>query len=196
LNRVSPIFSQLVHLVPRSLFAELVDRLLAERHARGFSSWAQCTAMIFCQLADAQSLREVVQGLAAAQGNLRHLCLTEAPSRSTLSYANQHRAAGLFEELFVRLPEFLRHQLPGRLFDFKHKLASIDSTLTTVCARSFPWAKYRRSKGSIKVHLLLDHVGHMPTYAVMSEGNKSDFDTEHNREFVFLTNQLQLPRKR
>ena len=174
MNRVSSIFSQIVHLVPRSSFASLVAKHQAERHSRGFSSWAQFIAMLFCQLGDAQSLREIVQGLAAAEGKLRHLGLDDAPKRSTLAYANQHRPAEMFQDLFHRLSHELRGQLPGHRFAFKHKLASLDSTLITLCARSFPWAQYQRTKGAVKLHLLLDHAGHMPAYAVISEGKTSD----------------------
>jgi hypothetical protein len=153
LNRVSSIFSQIVHLVPRSSFASLVSKHQAERHSRGFSSWAQFIAMLFCQLGDAQSLREIVQGLAAAEGKLRHLGLEDAPKRATLAYANQHRPAEMFQELFHRLSGELRGMLPGHRFEFKHKLASLDSTLITLCARSFPWARYQRTKGAVKLHL-------------------------------------------
>jgi hypothetical protein len=145
LNRVASILSQ---LVPRSLFSELVDKHQAERHARGFSCWAQCIAMFFWRLADARSLREIVQGLADADGKLRHLGLTEATSRSTLAVASQQRPAALFGERFARRSEILRHQFPGHRFDFKHKSASIDSTLITLCVRGLPWSKHQHSKGA------------------------------------------------
>ena len=184
MNRVSSIFSQIVHLVPRSCFASLVAKHKAERHSRGFSSWAQFIAILFCQLGDAQSLREIVQGLAAAEGKLHHLGLDDAPTRSTLTYANQHGPAALYQELFHRLSEELRGQLPGHRFAFKHKLASLDSTLITLCARSFPWAHYQRTKGAVNLHLLLDHAGHMPAYAVITEGNTSDIAVARQLDFT------------
>lgn len=184
MNRVSSIFSQIVQLVPRPLFAELVGKHQAERHARGFSSWAQFIAMLFCQLGDAQSLREIVQGLAAAEGKLRHLGLDGAPSRATLAYANQHRPAAMYQDLFHTLSVQLRAQLPGHRFAFKHKLASLDSTLITLCARSFPWAHYQRTKGAVKLHLLLDHSGHMPAYAVLSRGKISDIAMARKLDFA------------
>lgn len=190
MNRVSSIFSQIVHMVPRSLFSSLVTKHQTERHARGFSSWAQCIAMLFCQLGDAQSLREIVQGLAAAEGKLRHLGLDDAPKRATLAYANQHRPAAMFQELFHQLSGQLRDRLPGHRFAFKHKLASLDSTLITLCARSFPWAHYQRTKGAVKLHLLLDHAGHMPAYAVITEGKTSDIAVA--RQFRFPAGTLLL----
>ena len=184
MNRVSSIFSQLVHLVPRPLFADLVAKHKAERHSRGFSSWSQFIAMLFCQLGDAQSLREIVQGLAAAEGRLRHLDLDDAPRRSTLAYANRHRPAEMYQDLFHQLSAQLRGQLPGHRFEFNNKLASFDSSLITLCARSFPWAHYQRAKGGVKVHLMLDHSGHMPAYAVISEGKKSDIDVARQMHFA------------
>lgn len=184
MSRVSSIFSQIVQLLPRSLFEQYVNKHQAERHARGFSSWSQCIAMLFCQLGDAQCLREITQGLAASEGKLRHLGLTEAPARSTLSYANRHRPAALYQDLFDELSSRLRQQMHGHRFDFKHKLASFDSTLISLCARSFPWAHYRTAKGAVKLHLLLDHGGHMPAYAVITEGRVSDIQVARTQRFA------------
>ena len=88
MNRVSSIFSQILQLVPRLAFEAKVQEQNAERHARGFSSWTQMIAMLFCQLGHAQSLREITGGLAACEGKLRHLGVKEPPRRSTLAYAN------------------------------------------------------------------------------------------------------------
>src|SRR5580704_4260980 len=84
LNRVCSIFAQLLQFLPRMEFEAAVAEHQAERHARGFSSWTQFVAMLFCQLGHAQSLREITQGLAASEGRLRHLGVKTAPSRSTL----------------------------------------------------------------------------------------------------------------
>jgi hypothetical protein len=91
MNRVCSIFSQILKLIPRQEFEVAVKKHKAERHARGFSSWTQLIAMMFCQLGHAQSLREITGGLAACEGKLRHLGVAEPPKRSTLSYANEHR---------------------------------------------------------------------------------------------------------
>jgi hypothetical protein len=90
-------------LIARLEFEAAVRKHQAERHARGFSSWTQMIAMLFCQLGHAQSLREITGGLAACEGKLRHLGVTDPPSRSTLSYANKHRPWQLFETVFYVL---------------------------------------------------------------------------------------------
>jgi Domain of unknown function (DUF4372) len=82
-TRVRSIFSQILQLIPRLESESAVRQHHAERHARGFSSWGQFIAMLFCQLGHAKSLREICGGLAASEGKLRHLGLPTAPSRST-----------------------------------------------------------------------------------------------------------------
>ena len=103
MNRVCSIFSQILQLFPRLEFEEAVRQHKAERHARGFSSWGQFIAMLFCQLGHTQSLREICGGLAASEGKLRHLGLPEAPARSTLAYANEHRPWQLYQTVFHQL---------------------------------------------------------------------------------------------
>jgi hypothetical protein len=96
MTRVSSIFSQMLQLFFRHEFERVVAEHRAERHARGFTCWGQFVAMLFCHLGRAQSLREICGGLAASEGKLRHLGLPEAPSRSTLAYANQHQPWQLY----------------------------------------------------------------------------------------------------
>jgi hypothetical protein len=93
--RVSSLFSQLLHHFPRAQFASLVKKHGAERNAKGFTCWNQFVAMMFCQLAHADSLREICNGLKCCLGKLAHLGVEKAPNKSTLSYANQHRPAAL-----------------------------------------------------------------------------------------------------
>src|ERR1700738_5266202 len=103
MNRVCSIFSQILKLVPRQEFEIAVKDHEAERHARGFSSWAQMIAMMFCQLGHAQSLREITGGLAACEGKLKHLGIDGAPARSTLAYANENRPWQLYQDVFQNL---------------------------------------------------------------------------------------------
>jgi hypothetical protein len=117
--------------------------------------------MLFCQLGRADSLREICNGLGCCLGRLVHVGITRAPCRSTLSYANEHRPAALFEDLFyTALARFREQQGLGtrqHKFRFKNKLLSLDSTTISLCLTLFPWAKFRRAKGGVKAHVLLDH---------------------------------------
>lgn len=146
----------------------------AERHARGFTCWGQFVAMLFCHLGQARSLREICQGLAASEGKLKHLGIPQAPQRSTLAYANAHRPWQLYERVFHELLSRC-HQAAGRKkFRFKNKLVSLDSTSIDLCAELFDWARYKRTKGAVKLHLVLDHEGYLPCFAVLTDGKSHD----------------------
>jgi len=169
------LFSQLIAVFDRKHFYRLVMKHNAQRHSKGFSSWDQFVSMLFCQLAQAKSLREICGGLACCVGKLRHLGMTVAPKKSTLSYANAHRPWELFRDLFYQTLETCRGAAPGKhKFTFKNKLLSLDSTTISLCLSLFPWATFRRTKGAVKLHLLLDHDGYLPTYAYISNGKKHD----------------------
>lgn len=175
MKRVCSIFSQMLQLISRDRFEAAVREHHAERHARGFSSWGQLVAMLFCQLAQAKSLREITEGLQASEGKLRHLGLPEAPSRSTLAYANSHRPWALFEAVFHQLLAECQKRLgvakAGGKLGLPGKLVSLDATVIDLCATVFDWAKFRTTKGAVKLHLLLDHDGYLPCYAVVTAGN-------------------------
>ena len=191
MTRVSSIFSQILQLIPRLEFESAVRRHEAERHARGFSCWGQFIAMLFCQLGHAKSLREICGGLAASEGKLRHLGLPTAPARSTLAYANEHRPWQLqqtiFEQLLTKCQTLAASQ-PGtrkkRKFRFKNPLLSLDATVIDLCATMFDWAKFRLTKGAVKLHLLLDHDGYLPSFAVITEGKKHEVRVARQMQFA------------
>lgn len=160
----------MLQLFSRAEFERVVIEHRAERHARGFTCWGQFVAMLFCHLGRAQSLREICGGLAASEGKLRHLGLPDAPKRSTLAYANEHRPWQVYRSVFYQLLGRCREVAGSHGFRFKNKLLSLDATLIELCATVFDWAQYRRSKGAVKLHLLLDHQGLLPSYAVITEG--------------------------
>ncbi len=173
--RCASLFSQLVALFSRGEFLHLVREHQAERYSKGFSSWDHLVAMLFCQVAQAKSLREICGGLACTTGKLKHLGMEEAPNKSTLSYANAHRPWEMFRDLFYATLKLCQAQAPKKgKFRFKNKLLSLDSTTIALCLALFPWAKFRRTKGAVKLHLLLDHEGYLPTYAYISEGKRHD----------------------
>lgn len=177
--KVASLFSQLLSTVPRSTFASLVKEHGAEKHAKGFTCWTQLVAMLFSQLARAESLREICNGLGCCVGKLVHLGVLRSPNKSTLSYANEHRPAALFEDLFWTLAQRFRSQEGGvgvrkAKFRFKNKLLSLDSTVVTLCLQLFPWAKFRRAKGGVKLHVGLDHDDYMPAFLLITEAKLHD----------------------
>jgi uncharacterized protein DUF4372 len=128
MTNTASLFTQILSLFQRSIFARHVRELKAEYHARGFSCWSQLVAMLFCQLAQARSLREISDGLKSCEGRLKHLGLAVEPKRSTLSYANAHRPWELFERLFYDLLAQCQAISPKKKFRFKNRLLTLDST--------------------------------------------------------------------
>jgi len=171
MNRFSSIFGQILHLFPRREFFEAVEATRADRGAKGFDCWDQFVAMLFCQLGQAHSLREICGGLASCFGKARHLGIQTAPKRSTLAYANEHRPWQLYEKLFYQiLGRCQQLEFGKRAFRFKNRLFSLDASLIPLCVSLFDWARYRRTKGAVKLHLLLDHEGYLPVFACITTG--------------------------
>lgn len=174
--RDSSLFSQLLRLFPRHEFQQAVRRHGAEHAAKGFGCWDQFVAMMFCQLAQAKSLREICGGLKSCLGKVVHLGLQQAPKRSTLAYANSRRPWRLYRDIFYGLLDRCRQEAPRHRFRFHNKLFSLDATVIDLSLSLFDWASYTRIKGAVKLHLLLDHDGHLLTYAHITEGNVPDLE--------------------
>jgi hypothetical protein len=187
MNKVCSIFSQVLKLFSRGDFEKAVKKHQAERHARGFTSWGQFMAMLFCQLGHAHSLREICGGLACCEGQLKHLGVPVAPKKSTLAYANQHRPWELyqtvFEQTLFKCQELVESQGGRKKFRFKNKLLSLDGSIIDLSVSMFDWAKYKRTKGAIKLHLLLDHDGYLPSFAVVTEGKTGEIKVARTLRF-------------
>ena len=171
-------------MFPRVEFHHMVKKHDAERNAKGFTCWGQFVSMLFCQLGRAQSLREIINGLRSCEGKLKHLGIS-APKRTTLAYANEHRRWELYRDVFFNLFDRCKVEVTGRKrkFRFKNKLVSLDSSVIELCLSLYDWAKFRRRKGAVKLHLLLDHDGYLPSFAVITEGKVSDVKVAHTLQF-------------
>ncbi len=115
--------------------------------------------------------------------------MSEAPGHSTLAYANAHRPWEIYQDLFQFLLPYLQGQLglagkSARQFSLPGKLLSLDSTVIDLCARVFDWAKYKTTKGAVKIHLLLDHDGCLPQFAVISDGKTGDIDVARSLQLA------------
>jgi diacylglycerol kinase len=176
MEQVSSIFKQILKFFPRTIFDAAVNKHEGEKHAKGMTCWSQFIALMFCHLGGARSLREIIGGLAASEGKLKHLGVERAPTRSTLAYANQRRPWQLYETVFKELVQVCQCEAreKQRKFRFQHPLLSLDSTVIPVCASMFDWAKYVKTKGAIKVHTVLDNRSVLPQYAVITEGKTAD----------------------
>mgnify|MGYP000891540820 CR=1 FL=1 len=106
-------------------------------------------ALLFCQLAQCKSLREITDGMRVTCGKLNHLGLRESPARSTLSYANAHRPWELFQDVLFELLETCRAQTPGKkpAFRFKNKLLSLDATVIDLVPDAVPLGELPSDQG-------------------------------------------------
>lgn len=179
------IFGQILQLFSRIDFNRAVRKYGAEAKTKGFSSWDQFVAMLFCQLGKANSLREICGGLASSAGKLNHLGVKEAPAKSTLAYANQNRPWELFQSVFYTLLDKCM-DLAGsskRKFKFKNPLYSMDASIIDLCLSMFDWAKFRTTKGAVKLHMVLDHDGYLPVFLNVTEGNVHEINVARMLEF-------------
>jgi Transposase DDE domain/Domain of unknown function (DUF4372) len=184
-NKFNSIFGQILQIFDKREFLQAVRDTRAERAAKGFTCWDQFVAMLFCQLGQAHSLREICGGLATCLGKLKHLGIGDAPKRSTLSYANEHRPWQLYQKMFFHLLDKCQSvaRLQKRKFRFKNKLFSLDATVIELCLSLFDWATFRQTKGAVKLHLLLDHDGYLPVFATVTEGDVHEINIARDLTF-------------
>ncbi|WP_158728730.1 DUF4372 domain-containing protein, partial [Flavobacterium sp. I-STPA6A] len=160
------LFSQIISKLDRSKFSKIVARKETDKHNKGFSSWNHLISMLFCQFAKSQSVRDISNGLRSATGNLNHLGINKAPSKSSISYQNKNRSHELFKEYYFELLQSLgQHPRFKQVkFRIKSKIFLLDSTTISLCLSLFDWAKYKRAKGAVKMHTLLGFDGNLPAY--------------------------------
>ena len=187
MQRFSSIFSQLLQLFPRLEFEQAVQKHRSDYAAKGFASWRQFVAMLFCQFGRAHGLLEICGGLASCERKLKHLGITDSPKRSTLAYANANRPWTLYQTVFGQLLSKCQRAIAGRgikkKFRFKNKLVSLDLSVIDLSLPLFDWAQFRRPKGAVKRDLLLDHDGYLPSFALITNGKISDIKTARRLQF-------------
>lgn len=149
----------------------------SDKHSKGIGTWTHLVAMLFMQLADATSLRDITNGLRSATGNLNHLGVQRAPCKSSLSYLNKNRDYEVFKDLYFELLEMLEPSLQRRrkyARRLKRSVFIMDASVIPLCLSLFDWAKFRTKKGGIKLHAVLDYDTGLPCYAVLSEAKDHD----------------------
>lgn len=176
------VFSQLLKLIPRHQFESLAAQHHSGRRFRSASRWSQFVALSMAQLSGRQSLRDVVDNLAAQGHRLYHLGATQL-SRSNLSRINENKPYSLYEALFGKLLARCQGLAPNHQFRFKNKLYSLDASTIDLCLAVFPWAKFRKTKGAIKLHVGIDHSGYLPEFVTVTDGKVSDITAGRKMPF-------------
>lgn len=170
------LFSQFISKLDRSKFNKIVKDKETDKHCKGFNSWTHLVSMLFCQFAKSQSVRDISNGLRSATGNLNHLGIEKASSKSTISYQNKNRTHELFKEYYFNLFQSL--ELHPRFkqvkFRIKTKIFLLDSTTISLFLSIFDWAKHKKAKGAVKTHTLLDFEGNLLAYMNITDGKTAD----------------------
>lgn len=167
------IMHQLLTLLPRHQFDQAVSDFGGDHYVKKFSTWSQLTTLLYAQASGKNSLRDIQTALGTQQPKLYHLGLP-AVKRSTLADANAKRDPKIMEKLFYRLLERCQQIAPKHQFRFKNPVRCFDSTTIDLCLALFPWAKFHKTKGAIKLHCQLDLQGQIPSFAVLTNGKCSD----------------------
>ena len=168
------VLSQILSLVPRGEFEKLARAYGGDKRVRSFSCWTQFACLVYAQLSRQTSLRDLELALETKRVFLYHCFATREVCRSTLADANETRPYQMYEALFITLYQQCAIQAPEHRFRFRNKLYSFDASVIDLCLSVFPWAKFRTTKGAIKLHALLDHDGHIPSFVRVTTGATHD----------------------
>jgi len=172
--KTTTIFNHLLHLLPRNKFDCFVKRHNGDHYAKHFNCWQQLTTLLYAQVTEKNSLREIETGLRCQQSSWYHLGI-EGISKSNLSRANRDRPFQIFESLFYALLGRCKSYLPDQCnFKFKNDLYTLDSTTIDLCLSLFPWARFRKQKGAFKLHTLFNNRTQIPKMIVYSDGRDND----------------------
>jgi len=180
------LFAQMLGMIDPSKFSRVVKRHDTDKYSKGIDTWTHFVCMMFMQFADVSSLRDISNGIRSASGNLNHLGVRKAPSKSSLSYRNEHRTYEVFKDLYFELLEKLepslqrRRQYARRL---KRKIFIMDGSVIPLSLSLFDWAKFRTKKGAIKMHAVLDYDLGLPNYAYITDGKTHDIKPARNHTF-------------
>jgi len=173
MGHVNTIFHQILAFIPRNKFNNIVSKRQGDRYVKSFDTWSHLAMMLAAQALGKDSLRDLGTTLIPQLPRFYHLGSKLAP-RSTLADANNRRPWQIFQDLYLALFERCHAFAPRHRFRFKSPLFTIDSSVIDLCLSVFPWAKFRKRKGAIKMHCRLDHSGLMPDIIIVTDGKKHD----------------------
>jgi hypothetical protein len=168
------VFAQLVSFLNRGKFNRIVSKYKGDRYVKHFTCWNQLLAMMFGQLSNRESLRDLIVALDAHHSKCYHLGMGKNVSRTSLARANQDRDYHIFEEFAYYLVNEARKKRISNIFQLGGNVYAFDSTTIDLCLSVFWWAKFRKSKGGIKVHTLYDVETQIPTFFHITEASLHD----------------------
>ncbi len=165
MNKSKYVFAQLIEFLDSDKFRHLVDKYDGNRYVKHFTCWNQLLALMFGQLSNRESLRDLIVALEAHQSKRYHLGLGREPiAKTTFATANQNRDYRIFEEFAFYMMDQARSKRAVDIFKLKGKVYAFDSTTIPLCLSVFWWAKFRKKKGGVKAQVLYDLESQVPAY--------------------------------
>jgi hypothetical protein len=186
MNQGKYIFSQIMELVSHKVFTACVNRYKGDFKSKHFSCWKQFLCMAFGQLTHRESLSDTILCLRANANKLYHLGIGQAIAKSTLSNANESRDSKIFSEIAMILIEEAKSLYLGESdleVDLKNNVFAIDATVIDVCLSAFSWAKFRTTKGGVKVHVQLDLKTAIPEFIQITSASIHEVNILDNITF-------------
>lgn len=170
------LFAQIISLLPKEKIRHLIRKSGTDKHCKGYNTWSHFVSMVFSQFSGCDSVRDISNGLKSATGNLNHLGISKAPSKSTVAYQNANRDSSVFREIFYMLFQHFGQQAAWQRkgFRFKMPIKLLDSTLVSLTLSVYDWAHYTAKKGAVKMHTLLDYDCLLPEFVNITDGKVSD----------------------
>ena len=178
------LFIQVIGQLPKGIIKSIIRKSDTDKHCKGYNTWSRLTGMIFCQFSNCGSVRDISNGLKSATGNLNHLGISLAPSKSTVTYRDAHRDSNVFRDIFYALFRHFGQQAVLRRKGFRYKMPMelLDSTLVSLTPSMYDWARYTAKKGAVGMHMLLDYDCLLPELVNITDGkvpdNKAAFDID------------------
>lgn len=173
--RKNTIFNQITQFLSKNEFKKIVKLYDGDKHTRKLSCWQQLMILLYAQIKDLKSLREIVTSLESRSDKWRSIGI-DTVARSTLSDANSSRSHKIYEELFYKFLNQCKKISPKHGLNLRMPVFSHDATIIPLCLSVYPWAKYRKRKGALKLHTLLDHDGCLSGFLRMTNGKCHDIN--------------------
>jgi len=185
------IFSQLIDFLPKRVFDGLVSKYSGDKYVKHFSCWNQLLVMMFGQLTNRDSLRDLIVAIDAHNKKSYHLGFGKSVTRSNLSKANEKRDSKIFEDYAFYLIDIARKKRSNNDFEIKGQVYAFDSSTIDLCLNVFWWAKFRKAKAGIKMHTLFDIATQIPAFIHITEASVNDMNAmdvipyEYGAYYVF-----------
>jgi len=174
MNQGKYVFSQLAEFLSQRVFDGIVQKYDGDKYVRHFSCWNQLLCMLFGQLTNRDSLRDLIITLEAHSKKSYHLGLGKSVTRSNLAKANENRNSKIFEEFAYHLVGIARNKRANEDFEIKGTIYAFDSSTIDLCLNVFWWAKFRKAKGGIKIHTLFDITTQIPAFIHITTASVND----------------------